>query len=70
MTAPRLYTTEQAAALLSISPSFLKRGATADALPHTRVGRFIRWSDEDLAEIVRRGQAGRSVSPLRARRSA
>lgn len=67
--APRLYTTEQAAAQLAISPSFLRRGATAGVLPHTRVGRFIRWSDADLEQVVALGQRPVVASPLR-RRSA
>lgn len=64
----RLHTTAEAAALLAVSPSFLKRGATARTLPHTRVGRFVRFSDDDLAEIVRRGRV-EPVTTLR-RRSA
>lgn len=65
----RLHTTAEAARLLAVSPSFLKRGATARSLPHTRVGRFVRWSDADIEAIVRAGQTAPVVSPLR-RRSA
>ena len=60
----RLHTIEQAAEILAISPSFLKRGATARTLPHTRVGRFVRFSDDDLARIVAMGQ----VEPVTFRR--
>lgn len=61
----RLHTTAEAAALLAVSPSFLKRGATARALPHTRVGRFVRWSDDDLAAIIRAGH----TAPIDTRRA-
>lgn len=58
MTAPLLYTTAEAARLLSVTQSFLKRGATAHVLPHTRLGprRLVRWSPENLAAIVADGQ--------------
>lgn len=52
----RLYTTEQAAERLAVTAHFLKRGATAGVLPHTRVGRFIRWSESDLERVVEIGK--------------
>lgn len=66
----RLHTTEDAAAILAVSPSFLQRGATSRTLPHTRVGRFVRFSTEDIEAIIRMGQTPPAVSPLRRRRSA
>lgn len=58
MTDRLLYTTAEAARLLSVTESWLKRGATAHVLPHTRLGArgLVRWSEQDLAEIVTAGQ--------------
>lgn len=70
MTAARLYTTPEAAERLSVSPTFLKRAAAARTLPHTRVGRFVRWSEDDLEQIVALGACRPVVSPIRRRRSA
>ena len=51
-TATPLYTTAEAAALLKVSPSWLKRAAAARAVPCRRLGRLVRFSGSDLEEIV------------------
>lgn len=65
MTAPRLHTAAQAEALLNLPRRHLERRATAGAVPHTRVGRYIRFSDADLDAIIAAGQ----VTPARLRRA-
>lgn len=67
MTAP-LLTTPEAAAVLRVSSSWLKKAAAAGVVPCTRIGRGVRFSEENLAEIVANGQQ-RVVTSLR-RRSA
>jgi excisionase family DNA binding protein len=53
--APLLYTADQAAALLQISPSWLRKKATARAIPCTFIGKHLRFSTNDLALIITAG---------------
>jgi excisionase family DNA binding protein len=53
--APRLYTADQAAAFLQVSPSWLRKKATARAIPCTFIGKHLRFSSSDLAAIVAAG---------------
>ncbi len=66
MTAPRLYTPAEAAAHVggAITESYLRRGATARAIPHRRIAGRVCFTDEDLAEIV--AAAATPPVPLRA----
>jgi excisionase family DNA binding protein len=50
-----LYTAEQAAALLQVSPTWLRKKATARQVPSTFVGRYLRFSADDIAAILRSG---------------
>jgi excisionase family DNA binding protein len=52
---PMLYTAEQAAELLQIKASWLRKKATARAVPCTFVGKHLRFSPADLAAIVAAG---------------
>ena len=54
-TAPLLYTAAQSAALLQVSPSWLRKKATARAIPCTFVGKHLRFSANDLASIIAAG---------------
>jgi hypothetical protein len=47
-----LHTPAQAAQLLSIKESWLRRQAGRRAIPSTLVGKHLRFSDHDLAAIV------------------
>jgi hypothetical protein len=48
----RLYTAEEAAQYVSVSARFLKRGASADSIQHRYVGKFPRWSAQNIRDIV------------------
>ncbi|WP_331445808.1 hypothetical protein [Streptomyces xanthochromogenes] len=48
----RLYTAEQAAPYVNVSVRFLKRAAGEDAIHHTRLGRFRRWSAQNIRDIT------------------
>lgn len=48
----RLYTAEDAAPYVALSPRYLKRGAAADTIQHTYVGRYPRWSAQNIRDIV------------------
>jgi excisionase family DNA binding protein len=60
----RLYTADQAAALLQVPPSWLRKKATARAIPCTFVGKHLRFSADDLTTIIAAG----AVAPTRTRR--
>jgi hypothetical protein len=50
--APLLYTPEQAAALLQVRPSWLRRKAAARAVPCRFVGKHLRFSHNDITAIA------------------
>ena len=52
---PRLYTAEQAAELLQVNVSWLRRKATARAVPCTFLGKHLRFSSADLVAIIAAG---------------
>jgi hypothetical protein len=47
-----LYTADQAAALLQVRSSWLKRKATARAIPCRFLGKHLRFSPDDLTAIA------------------
>ena len=49
---PLLYTAEQAAALLQVRPSWLRRKAAARAVPCRFVGKHLRFSRADIETIA------------------
>jgi excisionase family DNA binding protein len=56
---------EQAADLLGVKPSWLRRKAAARAVPCTFVGKHLRFSDHDVTAIVQAGQRQPASGPLR-----
>lgn len=48
----RLYAAEEAAPYIGVKPNWLKRAAGADRVQHTSVGRFKRWSAQNIRDIV------------------
>ncbi|MEV8057750.1 helix-turn-helix domain-containing protein [Streptomyces antimycoticus] len=53
-----LNTAEQAAALLQVPASWLRKKASADQIPYTKIGRHLRFSTDDLNAIIRDGARG------------
>ena len=49
---PLLYTAEQAASLLQVRPSWLRRKAAARAVPCRFVGKHLRFSRTDIEAIA------------------
>lgn len=49
---PLLYTVEEAAALLQVRPSWLRRKAAARAVPCTFLGKHLRFSRADLDAVI------------------
>ncbi|WFE27613.1 helix-turn-helix domain-containing protein [Solwaraspora sp. WMMD791] len=50
-----LYTAEQAAVLLQVNPSWLRKKATARTIPCTFIGKHLRFSPTDLKTIIAAG---------------
>jgi hypothetical protein len=50
-----LHTTAEAAGILKVRESWLKAKASARLIPCTFVGKHLRFSDDDIANIMRAG---------------
>lgn len=64
MTAPQLHTVAEAAALLRVTPTWLSRQATANAVPYTRLGRKRLFSDDHIRQIAAMGEQA-APTPIR-----
>lgn len=51
-TTPLLLDARAAAARLNISHTWLKKAVTAGAVQHTRIGRLVRFSEDDLRAFI------------------
>lgn len=62
----RLYTIAEAAEALNVPVSWLRSSVTARRVPHTRLGRYVRFTDAHLTAIVADGERGAvdTVRPL------
>ena len=74
---PRVYTIAEAARLLRVPEGWLRKKVTAGLVPHTRLGKHVRFTEEHLRRIVADGErepatpaprSGHGLSP-QARRS-
>lgn len=63
-TAPILFTAEQAAAMLQVRPSWLRRKAAARAVPCRFMGKHLRFSRSDIEAIA----SASAQQPSRSRR--
>ena len=52
----RLYSIDEAAEVLNVPRTWLRDKVTAGAVPHTRLGRHVRFTDAHLAQIVAAGE--------------
>jgi excisionase family DNA binding protein len=68
----RLYTIREAAELLNVPFTWLRDKVTARQVPHTRLGRHVRFTEAHLAKIVAEGDrpvvAAAPVAPTGRRR--
>ena len=53
--ADQLYTAVEAASILKVRESWLKTKAAARLIPCTFIGKHLRFSDDDIAEIMKAG---------------
>jgi excisionase family DNA binding protein len=58
----RLYSITEAAELLNVPRTWLRDKVTAREVPHTRLGRHVRFSEAHLAEIVGAGERRASAA--------
>ncbi|MFE9101676.1 helix-turn-helix domain-containing protein [Actinomadura geliboluensis] len=63
----RLYTPGEAAAMLQVRESWLRKKASARAIPCTFIGKHLRFSDQDVAAIIAAGSKQPVVSRRRGR---
>ena len=61
-TLDRLMTTEEAADILCVSYSWLKKAAQRRQVPFTSVGRSVRFTTDQVAEIILAGEH-RAIAP-------
>jgi excisionase family DNA binding protein len=60
----QLLTIGEAAGYLNVPRSWLRDRVTAHLVPHTRLGRHVRFSPEHLAQIVAHGEQVVAQQPL------
>lgn len=65
---PRLHTPAEAALLLTVPESWLRRQAGQRKLPCTFLGRHLRFSDADLQAIITAGSRPARTTSRRPRR--
>jgi excisionase family DNA binding protein len=53
--ADQLYTVAEAAGILKVRESWLKTKAAARLIPCTFIGKHLRFSDDDIAKIMKAG---------------
>ena len=53
--ADQLYTAAETASILKVRESWLKTKAAARLIPCTFIGKHLRFSDDDIAEIMKAG---------------
>lgn len=54
---PPIYTIAEAARLLRVPEGWLRKKVTAGAVPHTRLGKHVRFTADHLRRIVAAGEA-------------
>lgn len=59
----RLYSIREAAEVLNVPVSWLRDKVTARRVPHTRLGRHVRFTDAHLADIVAAGERSAQLVP-------
>lgn len=64
----RLRTFTEAAEYLNVPESWLREKVARRKVPHTRLGKHVRFTTADLADIVRQGHQS-TVSNTRAAKS-
>ncbi|MEU0240464.1 helix-turn-helix domain-containing protein [Nocardiopsis sp. NPDC006198] len=64
-----VFTPAEAAELLKVPESWLRKRASARRVPCTFIGKHLRFSSSDLEQIIREGHRDPVTGPSRARRT-
>lgn len=59
-----LLTIEEAAVALAVPRSWLRDKVTARQVPHTRLGRHVRFTEEHLRQIIELGEEAATIGPV------
>jgi excisionase family DNA binding protein len=59
-----LLTIEQAAVALAVPRSWLRDKVTARQVPHTRLGRHVRFTEAHLRQIIETGEEAAAIGPV------
>lgn len=59
-----LFTIDEAAAVLHVPRSWLRDRVSARLVPHTRLGRHVRFTPEHLAQIIASGEESPHSTPV------
>lgn len=54
---PELFTISEAAVLLHVPEGWLRKKVSAQSVPHTRLGKHVRFTRDHLEQIVRAGES-------------
>jgi excisionase family DNA binding protein len=54
----RLFTISEAAALLNVPDGWLRKKVSARDVPHTRLGKHVRFTPEHLRAVITAGESG------------
>lgn len=54
----RLFTISEAAALLNVPEGWLRKKVSAREVPHTRLGKHVRFTPEHLRDVITAGDSG------------
>lgn len=60
----RLYSISEAAEVLNVPFTWLRDKVTARLVPHTRLGRHVRFTEAQLAEIISAGEQPAAPEPV------
>lgn len=53
----QLFTIREAAVLLHVPEGWLRKKVSAQSVPHTRLGKHVRFTSEHLRQIVAKGES-------------
>jgi excisionase family DNA binding protein len=59
----RLYTIAEAARVLRVPEGWLRKKVSAGVVPHTRLGKHVRFTDDHLLRIVAEGDQEPATGP-------
>lgn len=59
-----LFTIPEAAAALRVPEGWLRKKVTAGSVPHTRLGKHVRFTTEHLRQVITVGEVDPATEPV------